>query len=215
MPIINERCVIVKKIISKLLRSPLTMWNLLNNKVMIPAYLRLLDNVTIGSNCVFNGMPEIKCNDDTAIIQIGNRVTLNSAILSNEAGITHPVFIVAVSPNSKIIIGDGCGISGASIVARNKIEIHENVLIGAGTCIWDNDFHPLSLNEHKSMQDSLIVSKPVIIEKNVFIGAHTIVLKGVTIGENAIIGAGSVVTKNVLPNDIVAGNPARSIKSTQ
>jgi acetyltransferase-like isoleucine patch superfamily enzyme len=103
--------------------------------------------------------------------------------------------------------------SGASIVARNKIVIGENVLIGAGVCIWDNDFHPLGINERQSMAGSLILSKPVVIGDNVFIGAHSIVLKGVTIGDNAIIGAGSIVTKSVSSNDIVGGNPARRLGS--
>lgn len=171
----------------------------------------MLNNVEFGSHCVFNGMPVIKCNEK-ASIKIGNYVIVNSSVLSNEAGITHPTFIVAVTPKSKIIIGDNCGISGASIVARESIIIGQNVLIGAGVCIWDNDFHPLFADERQSTQDSLIKSRPVIIENNVFIGAHTIVLKGVTVGKNAIIGAGSVVTKDVLENDIVAGNPARRIK---
>ena len=53
---------------------------------------------------------------------------------------------------------------------------------------------------------------PVVIENNVFIGAHCIILKGVSIGENSIIGAGSVVTKNVPANQIWAGNPAKFIR---
>lgn len=48
---------------------------------------------------------------------------------------------------------------------------------------------------------------------NVFIGARSIVMKGVTIGDGAVVGAGSVVTKDVPANTIVAGNPARVIKT--
>lgn len=53
---------------------------------------------------------------------------------------------------------------------------------------------------------------PVICD-NVQIGAHSIILGNVTIGDNAIIGAGSVVLKDVEPNTVVAGNPARVIRS--
>jgi acetyltransferase-like isoleucine patch superfamily enzyme len=56
------------------------------------------------------------------------------------------------------------------------------------------------------------VKLKVIIEDNVFIGAHSTILKGVTIGKNSVIGACSVVTKNIPPNEIWAGNPAKFIK---
>jgi acetyltransferase-like isoleucine patch superfamily enzyme len=51
------------------------------------------------------------------------------------------------------------------------------------------------------------------IGKNCFIGARSIILPGVEVGDNSIVGAGSVVVKNVPPHSIVAGNPARVIKS--
>lgn len=51
------------------------------------------------------------------------------------------------------------------------------------------------------------------IGKNCFIGSHSIIMPGVTIGDNSIVAAGAVVTKNVPPRSIVAGNPARIIRS--
>jgi len=53
----------------------------------------------------------------------------------------------------------------------------------------------------------------VIIENNVFIGAHSTILKGVRIGENSIIGACSVVTKSIPRNEIWGGNPAKFIRN--
>ena len=46
---------------------------------------------------------------------------------------------------------------------------------------------------------------------NVFIGCNSTILGNIKIGPNALIAAGSVVTKDVLPNTVVAGNPARVI----
>lgn len=55
--------------------------------------------------------------------------------------------------------------------------------------------------------------KTVRIMDNCFIGDSTLILPGVVIGPNAIVGAGSVITKNVPPDSVVAGNPARFIRS--
>ena len=46
-----------------------------------------------------------------------------------------------------------------------------------------------------------------------FIGSGAVLLCGITVGENALIGAGSVVTRDVPPDTVVAGNPARVVKS--
>ena len=54
---------------------------------------------------------------------------------------------------------------------------------------------------------------PVIIGKNVWIGDHATLLPGVTVGDGAIIAAGAVVTKDVPPRAIVAGVPAKVIRT--
>lgn len=61
-------------------------------------------------------------------------------------------------------------------------------------------------------QDDAQTKGAIIIEDEVWIGTHSVILSGVRIGKGSIIAAGSVVTKNVTPFSIVAGNPARFIK---
>jgi len=55
--------------------------------------------------------------------------------------------------------------------------------------------------------------EPITIGRNVWLGAHVIVLPGVTIGDNAVVGAASVVTASVAEGEIWAGVPARRIRS--
>lgn len=52
-----------------------------------------------------------------------------------------------------------------------------------------------------------------VIGKRCFVGAHSLIMPGVTIGDECVVGAGSVVTKDVPSGSIVAGNPAKIIKS--
>ena len=56
-------------------------------------------------------------------------------------------------------------------------------------------------------------SQPVVIEDEAWIGAQVTILAGVRIGRGAVIGAGSVVTSDVPPATIVAGNPARVVRT--
>lgn len=65
---------------------------------------------------------------------------------------------------------------------------------------------------HDLSQPSLpLVTGPIEIGADAFVGAQALVLPGITVGEGAVVGAGSVVTKDVAPWTIVAGNPAKEI----
>ncbi len=55
----------------------------------------------------------------------------------------------------------------------------------------------------------------VIIKRNAYLGAGSIIVKPVTIGENSIIGAGSIITKDIPDNEVWAGNPARFIRKRE
>lgn len=86
------------------------------------------------------------------------------------------------------------------------IYLDENVLVGPRTTF-------ITLNHDLRPQyRDIIITKPIHVHKNAWIGAGSIILPGVTIGENAIVGAGAVVRKNVPADSIVIGNPAKIIK---
>lgn len=119
-------------------------------------------------------------------------------------------------PSSKIIIGNNSAIGDNShITAINRIIIGDNVLMGKRVLITDNA-HGATCKEllitppHKR---PLFSKGPVIIEDNVWIGEKATILPDVRIGYGSIIGANAVVTKDVPPFSLVAGNPARVIKT--
>lgn len=89
--------------------------------------------------------------------------------------------------------------------------IKDNVRIGHRTSILTSD-HITSSKEIPIFKQG-VLANPTIIQEDVFIGCNVTILGGITIGNGAVIGAGSVVTKNVPPFSIVAGNPAKVIKT--
>lgn len=146
---------------------------------------------------------------------IGNNFKSNNKIKSNSIGLIQPCIFNIYAPNSKIIIGDNVGISGSTICATTSVTIGNNVLIGSGCLISDTDSHPIDWEDRLYDRNEKTRKDPIVIEDNVFIGARSIILKGVTVGEGAVIGAGPVVSKDVPPYTVVAGNPARVVKTLQ
>lgn len=95
---------------------------------------------------------------------------------------------------------------GCTFLALGGITIEEGAFIGPH-CVLATEYHP----EDPSKRHSLL-TMPITIGRNAWLGANVKVLAGVTIGENAIVAAGSVVTKDVPPDTVVAGSPARVIR---
>jgi len=146
-----------------------------------------------------------------AELTMGKNCTINSSFLSNLIGLYQRTIIVARG-QGKIHIGDRVGISGTTIYARELVEIGDNTIIGANCKIFDNDFHSLDVEERNADIYDNLVTRPVYIGKNVFIGCNTIILKGTVLGDNCIVGAGSVVHGRFEDGCVIAGNPARVIK---
>ena len=94
--------------------------------------------------------------------------------------------------------------------ASGGIEIGNDVSIAHGVTLMTQNH---SYDESGiPIKDQPVISKPIIIEDNVWIGAKATVLYGRKIGKNSVIAAGAVVTKDVPPNTVVAGIPARVIR---
>ena len=144
-------------------------------------------------------------------ISIGENFKFNSGINCNPIGGDTICRLISTNKGN-IIIGNNVGISNSTIWSNKQIVIEDNVLIGGSCKLWDTDFHSIDFNLRNTKHDSGNV-KPILVKKNVFIGASSIVLKGVTIGENSIIAANSLVSKNIPANEIWGGNPIKFIKN--
>ncbi len=113
---------------------------------------------------------------------------------------------VLINQPYNLILEKGSGIGRGSVIsAMEELKIGERTLIAPYCCIYDHD------HNFPEMLSGYVIKK-VEIGKNVWIGAHSIILKGVKIGDNSVIAAGSVVTKSIPPNSIAAGVPAKIIK---
>lgn len=109
-----------------------------------------------------------------------------------------------------------------------KIDIGANVII-ARTALLDNKVNPRGIHIGDNtwiLRDAMVLAHDqcrgnngrgklfdTYIGKNCVIGVRSIVLPGVSVGDHCVIAAGSVVTKNIPPHSIVAGNPAKIIKT--
>ena len=90
-----------------------------------------------------------------------------------------------------------------------KVTFGDNILIGPN-CSFFTPEHPLDV---KTRNSGVEYAREIKVGSNVWFGGNVTVLSGVTIGDNSVIGAGSVVTKDIPENVVVAGNPAKIIKT--
>lgn len=171
------------------LRSPARIWPLLHAQISLrrcntlPWSVRLIGRVKIVNY---------------HRIELGHRVRLD--------GGTVPIELVSIG--GPITIGDGSFVNyGASISAHSGVSIGRDVLIGNYAMIMDSDYHDL----HDRTKPGL--TAPIVLEDDCWIGARAIVLKGVRVGRGAVVAAGSVVTKDVPARTLVAGMPAKVVRT--
>ena len=126
-------------------------------------------------------------------------------------------FAARYSEHPQLVIGSYTGIShGCGFTVGKQIVIGDHCRLAGGVEIMDSAGHANEPQARMDGQPALDESvKPVIIGNNVWIGRHSIIFPGVEIGDNAIIASHSAVFFSVLPNTIVAGNPARAISSLE
>jgi acetyltransferase-like isoleucine patch superfamily enzyme len=127
-------------------------------------------------------------------IEIDNSTTVFPPFYTN--------FGQSIRLGKNVFINHAC-----SFLDIGGIIIEDDVQIGPRVNITSEN-HPLDPADRKTL-----IPEPVIIRRNAWIGAAATILPGVTIGENAIVAAGAVVSKDVAANTVVAGVPAKVIKT--
>jgi acetyltransferase-like isoleucine patch superfamily enzyme len=110
-------------------------------------------------------------------------------------------------------IGHRCKISSHTFICEG-VTLEDEVFVGHGVT-FINDRYPRATNGAGSLQtEADWKCVPTLVKRGAAIGSGSTLLCGITIGERAMVGAGSVVTKDVPAGAIVAGNPARVMKSS-
>ena len=163
------------------------------------------NNLQVGYNTIIEDGAEINCLSQQGI-KLGNRVTIG------KYAIIRPSNIYGGSIGEGLTMGDNSNIGPYNYIGcSGKITIGNNVMLAPRVSIYAENHvfdHPEIL-----IRDQGVEKKEVIIEDDCWIAANSILLAGVTIGKGSVVAAGSVVTENVPPYSVVAGVPAKFIKS--
>src|SRR5437867_8412109 len=109
-------------------------------------------------------------------------------------------------------VGKNCKISSHTFICEG-VTIEDNVFVGHGVTFINDSYPRATTPEGELQTERDWTVEPTLVRKGASIGSGATVLANVTIGENALIGAGSVVTRDVPANAIVAGYPARLLRS--
>jgi len=139
--------------------------------------------------------------------------------------------IIFESEQGVVRIGNKNSIGASTIICRDEIIFEDNIFVSWGCTFCDHGFHSLDYRERRDDFEQIldnvknhrnvnynknwntVDSKPIRICSDAWIGMNCTIMKGVTIGKGAIVGANSVVTKDVPDFAVVAGNPAKIIKT--
>lgn len=140
-------------------------------------------------------------------VRLGNFVNLYGCTIGSRTKIGA---FVEIQKNA--VVGRDCKIQSHSFICEG-VNIEDEVFIGHSVT-FINDTYPRATTRDGRMQsDADWAVQPTFVKKGASIGSGSTILANVTIGERSIVGAGSIVTKDVPPGTIVAGNPAKVLRS--
>lgn len=119
-------------------------------------------------------------------------------------------------------IGDDVSIGSHSVIEHhvvigNRVRIHSNAFIPEFTILedeaWVGPNVVLTNARYPLARDAKTNLKGPTLKRGAKVGANATILPGVVVGRDALVGAGAVVVRNVPDRAVVAGNPARTVRS--
>ena len=147
----------------------------------------------------------VTVNGRKPVLFTGGSITCGRLRLRCE---TIPIEIGAAK-NGSLVLGERVFINtGATVVANHSIVVGDDCLIGDLVAIFDSDHHRMEPSRPTRFA-------PVRLGANVWVGRAAIILPGVTIGDHAVIAAGSIVTGDVPARTLMAGVPARPVRTLE
>ncbi len=147
--------------------------------------------------------PDVKLGDN---VKLSKFINLYGCTIGNNVKIGA---FVEIQKNA--FIGNNCKISSHTFICEG-VTIEDDVFVGHSVA-FINDIYPRATAGGQLQTEADWKVEKTLVKKGASIGSGATILAQVTIGENAIIGAGAIVTKDVPPNTIVAGNPARFLRT--
>ena len=146
-------------------------------------------------------------------VKLGQHVKLSKFISLYGCEIGDETKIGAfVEVQKNAIIGRCCKVSSHTFICEG-VTIEDNVFIGHGVTFINDSYPRATTSEGQLQTEADWRVERTLVKKGASIGSGATILSGISIGESAIVGAGSVVTKDVAANVIVAGNPAKVLRS--
>lgn len=167
--------------------------------------IRQANYLSVGRNFVAQDNCEINCLSQKGIV-FGDKVTVGSYAL------IRPTNLYGGEPGMGMKVGDNSSIGPYSYIGcSGYIEIGNNVMMSPRVSLYSENhlFDDLEMPMIEQGVDRSFVK----IEDDCWIAANAVILAGVTVGKGSVVAAGSIVTKDVPPFTVVAGNPARVIKT--
>lgn len=137
------------------------------------------------------------------MIIVRTREIIRSIVLGTRMFIFRKIYKMDIKKN--VLIAYGAQLDKSN---PRGIHIDEETYIASGVVVLAHDFSTALIQKRTG-----VFKKSVHIGKKCFIGVNAIIMPGIKIGDSVVVGSGSVVTKDVPSNCIVAGNPAKIIKT--